>query len=113
MMSLLDMCISRNSERIKLTSNPSLSVFLTKDFLNMVASQVLVENTNYISSIILLNAVFAIGCYIVKLERGGDVTAGLAEAYARFDIAEKYRSLLAVGEHSKEKFLVWVLPSYF
>jgi hypothetical protein len=79
----------------------------------MIASQVLVENTNYIPSIILLNAVLAIGCYIVKVERGGDHTAGLAEAYARFDMAEKYRSLLAVGEHSKEKFIVWVLPSYF
>lgn len=54
----------------------------------------------------LLNAVISIGCFILKVEQNGDIRDGLAEAKARFSVAEACLHSMPRGEHSKENFLV-------
>ncbi|KAI1002991.1 hypothetical protein K3495_g5210 [Podosphaera aphanis] len=89
-----------------------VSIFLKRDFLDLVAREILVKKTNYGPFIILLYAFLAIGCYIVKVEREGDMQQGLAEAQALFRVAQE-RQNLEVDNFSRDSFLAVLVMLLF
>lgn len=90
-----------------------LSIFIRREYLDWVAREVLVRKSEHETSVILLYSALAIGCYVVKVEQGGDIKQGLAEAYSLFRVAEERRSSMEVRNLSKETFLSTLVMTLF
>ncbi|CCU75572.1 powdery mildew-specific hypothetical protein [Blumeria hordei DH14] len=90
-----------------------LSIFIRREYLDWLAREVLVRKSEHETSVILLYSALAIGCYVVKVEQGGDIKQGLAEAYSLFRVAEERRSSMEVRNLSKETFLSTLVMTLF